>query len=106
MGSARIEIFRKGTRRDMFPGEIKAGPFQIEAETTSTTATTSGSRHVVDNYPSYVDLHARVQVDEACYVDVGLDPTASATSGWKLAANVPMDIPVRAGYKFSFKDVA
>lgn len=108
MGAARIEIFRRGDKRDQYPGAIKEGPFQVEVETTSTTATTAGSRHVVDNVPSYTNLVARVQVDEACYLAVGADPTAAVSPAlsWLLVANTPIEVPVKAGDLFSFKDVA
>lgn len=107
MGAARIEVFRMQDKRDQFPGQIgSTEPLQVEVETTSTTATTAGSRHVIDNQPSYSRLHARIQVDEACYVAIGADPTAAAGVGWLLAANTPIVLPVSAGDKVSFKDVA
>ena len=107
MGAARIEIFRKQDKRDQFPGALTSKmPIQVETETTSTTATTAGSRHVVDANPSYDRLYARVRVDEACYLAVGADPTAAAATSWLLDANVWLEVPVQPGDLFSFKDVA
>ena len=108
MGLARVEIFRRGNKRDQQPGAIKAGPFQVNNETTSTTATVAGNRITVANVPSFTKLTARVQVDEPCYLAVGADPTAAVPPAlsWLLATNVPIEIPVQAGDKFSFKDVA
>lgn len=107
MGAARIEIFAMGSRHHNYPELIRTQPLQVANETTSTTATTAGSRITVTAQPAYGKLFARVQVDEACYVAVGSDPTASNTAlGWLLNANSPLTIPVSGGEKFSFKDLA
>lgn len=106
MGKARIEIFARSNKHAQYPGA--AGyPIQVEEETSSTSATTAGSRKVVAAAGNYNQLYARVTHDEACYVAVGADPTASNTAlGYLLSANVPLEIPVKAGDKFSFKELA
>lgn len=108
MGAARIEIYPKFKARGEYGGIGSSSPIQVEVETTSTTATTAGSRHVVSGASAYAQLFARVSVDEACYLAVGADPTAAVSPGlsWLLATNVALEIPVKPGDKFSFKDVA
>lgn len=106
MGTARVEIFRMQTRRDSFPGQV-GELLQVANETTSTTATTAGSRITVTGSSAYDRLHARIVHDEAAYVMIGADPTATSTAlAYKLAPNVPLVVPVNAGDKFSFIEVA
>lgn len=109
MGAARIEIFTR------FPNFAYAGlmestiPLQIETETTSTSATSEeGPDERIEVEPLAVrnQMWARIQVDEACEVSIGADPTAGTDLGWLLAASTPIEVPVKAGDKFSFKDVA
>lgn len=107
MGTARIEIVRLDDRYGSYPGMIKQ-VFQVAKETTSTTATTAGSRIAVAAVPSYNKLHARITHDEACWLAVGSNPTAAdaPTLGYQLQAGVPLLIPVKAGDLFSFKELA
>jgi len=107
MGAARVDIVRLGDKYDQYPGVIKE-LLQTAKETTSTTATTAGSRIQVLTTASYTKLHARVQVDEACWLAVGADPTAADAPAlsYLLAANTPITVPVNPGDKLSFKDVA
>lgn len=106
MGKARIEIYSKTNKHSNYPG-LPSTPLQVEEETSSTTATTAGARKVVAAAGNYNQLFARVTHDEACYVAVGADPTASNTAlGYLLSPNVPLEIPVKAGDKFSFKELA
>ncbi len=107
MGTARVEIFRMGTKNNNFPGEVLEGPFQVAEESTSTTATTAGSRIVVAAVSNYQNLAARITHDELCYVAIGADPTAAAAAlGWRTQVGVPLIVPVTAGQKISFKEVA
>lgn len=107
MGAARIEIYAKGDRWSKFPGMIDAGSPQIATETTSTTATTAGSRIVVAQPTSGKrSLVASCIVDEDCYLAIGADPTATAANGWLLKANVAREFAVNVGDKFSFIDAA
>lgn len=107
MGAARIEIYSKGSKWGLYPGSIDAGSPQIATETTSTTATTAGSRITVANPTSgRQSLFASCVVDEDCYLAIGADPTATAANGWLLKAGVAREFAVNVGDKFSFKDVA
>ena len=108
MGAARVEIHRRGSKHQMFPGAyVNQMPLQVATEVTSTTATTAGSRIIVAPVPSnFRDYIARITIDEACYVSIGADPTAAAATSWLAAANTPIEIPTVAGDKISFKDVA
>lgn len=102
MGTARIEIYRKGS-----DGHIVDGPFQTAKETTSTTATVTGSRITVAAITNYKNLTARITHDEACWVSVNVDPTGDAPIlGWVTQPGVPLHIPCKAGDKFSFKELA
>lgn len=108
MGAVRVEIHRRDDKSGKFPGLVSNQmPLQVATETSSTTATTAGSRITVAPVPNnYRNYFARILVDEACYVSAGADPTAAAASSWLAAANTPLEIPVVPGDKLSFKDVA
>lgn len=107
MGKARVEIYRVGDRNSQFPGQIQDGPFQSAIETTSTTATLTGSRITVAAVPNYKNLMARITHDEICWVAVNLDPvTETGVGSWQTQVGVPLHIPVKAGDKFSFKELA
>lgn len=107
MGAVRVEIFTKNNRFSAYPDGHDKAPVQVNEETSTTAATTAGSRITVGNVGAGKKLFARVQVDEACYMAIGTDPTASATAlGYKLAANVPFEVECDVADKFSFKDLA
>lgn len=108
MGAVRVEILRRDSKHGSHPGAIAHSmPLQVATETSSTTATTAGSRIVVAPVPNnFREYIARCTIDEACYVAAGADPTAAAASAWLAVANTPIEIPVVAGDKLSFKDVA
>lgn len=107
MGAARIEVYAKGDRWAKFPGLVDSGMPQVATETTSTTATTAGSRIAVAQPTSGKrSLFASVVVDEDCYLSIGADPTAAAATSFLLKANVAREFAVNVGDLFSFKDVA
>lgn len=107
MGKARVEIYRRGDRNSQYPGEIQDGPFYTAIETTSTTATVTGSRITVPAVPNYKKLMARITHDEICWVAVNTDPvTETAVNAWQTQPGIPLHIPVLAGDKFSFKEAA
>lgn len=112
MGAARVEVFGRASKFDRAgAGNKRTNVLAVFTETTSTTATTAGSRIQIAGITGYGpgSLGIRVQVDEACYLSIGADPTAAADNAgkaWLLAANTPMELPVNVGDKLSFKDVA
>lgn len=107
MGTVRMEFYRKSNRYDRAgEGNILSGtPIQVETETSSTTATTAGSRKVAA-LGAGIKGFVSIVVDEDCYVSIGADPTAAATTSFLLKANVARELPVTTGEKLSFKDVA
>lgn len=107
MGTARVEIVRLGDRNSQFPGVIQA-VFQTAKETTSTTVTVAGSRIQVATVANYNKLHARITHDEACWVAIGVDPTAADAPalGYLTQPGVPLIVPIEEGDKISFKEVA
>lgn len=107
MGAARVEMYRKSTRFDRAgEGNILSGtPIQVATETTSTTATTAGSR-ITAALGAGVKGFASIVVDEDCYVSIGADPTAAAATSFLVKANVARELPITTGEKISFKDVA
>lgn len=107
MGAARVEIYARGDRWSKFPGMIDAGSPQIATETTSTSATTAGSRITVAQPTSGKrSLFVSCVVSVDCYVAIGADPTATAANGWLLKANVAREFAVNVGDKLSFIDAA
>lgn len=108
MGAVRVEIYRKTDKYARAgAGMIATGtPAQVATETSSTTATTAGSRITCTGLGAGVKGYASITVDEACYVSIGADPTAASGTSFLLAANVARELPVTQGEKFSFKDVA
>lgn len=106
MGAARVEIYQKGRGSSGYPGAIRTGtPLQVATETTSTTATTAGSR-ITATGGGTSQMFANIVVDEDCYVSIGADPTAAAATSYLLKANVARELPIKGGEKISFKDVA
>lgn len=110
MGAARVEIYRKTNRFDRAgEGNILTGtPAQVATETTSTTATTAGSRITATGLGAGVKGYASIVVDEDCLVAIGADPTAAVApaASYLLKANVARELPITQGEKISFKDVA
>lgn len=108
MGAVRLEIYqRSGRFAADGGGMIKTGtPLQVATETSSTTATTAGSRITATGLGAGTKGFASIVVDEDCYVSIGADPTAAAATSFLLKANVARELPVTSGEKFSFKDVA
>lgn len=105
MGAARVEMYRKWSPKNTYAGAIRDGiPVQVNTETTSTTATISGSRITAPANQGTLLMSAIV--DEDCYISIGADPTAAAATSWLLKANVAREFTIRPGEKISFKDVA
>lgn len=108
MGTAHVEIYQKNSKNSAYPREMKVdGLVFVQDEATSTTATTAGSRMVCPSGAGR-DYFARIIHDEACYVAVGDNPTAAVPPGlsYKTVPNVALELPIRAGQKISFKEVA
>lgn len=108
MGTAHVEIYQKNSKNSALPREIRAdGPIFVADEATTTTATTAGSRMQCPSGPGR-DYFARIIHDEACYVAIGDNPTAAVPPGlsYKTVPNVALELPIRAGQKISFKEVA
>lgn len=108
MGSVVVEIFRKAGKNKSFPGtKLDQMPLQRAAETSTTSATTAGSRITVgptsDNGRNYF---ARITADEIVFCSVGSNPTAALNTGWRIMPNVDLEVPVIRGDKFSFIDLA
>lgn len=108
MGAVRLEIYKKTNKfARAGAGEIASGtPLQVATETSSTTATVAGSRITVTGLGGGGTGYASIVVDEDCYVSIGADPTAAATTSFLLKSGVARELPVSQGEKFSFKDVA
>lgn len=109
MGTAHVEIVAIDSKNNQFPGQFSQGgnPLLVADEITSTTATTAGSRITAPSV-NRRDMYARIIHDEACYVMIGSDPTAAVPPAlcWKTVPNVALVVPIRAGEKISFKEVA
>lgn len=108
MGTAHVEIYQKYNKNQAYPREMRPdGPVFVADEATSTTATTAGSRMVCPSNNSR-DYWARIIHDEACYVAIGDNPTAAVPPAlaYKTVPNVALELPIRAGQKISFKEVA
>lgn len=108
MGNAHVEIYAKNPKNSAYPREIRPdGPLFVQDEATSTTATTAGSRMTCPSGAGR-DYWARIIHDEACYVAIGDNPTANVPPAlcYKTVPNVALELPIRAGQKISFKEVA
>lgn len=107
-GRSRVEIFSMNNKYNGYPGVKDKAPLQVGIETTSeSAATTAGNRITVGSVGNGSKLFARIVNSEACWCAIGADPTASSTAlAYELAPNVPLEVEVDVGDKFSFRDVA
>lgn len=107
MGAVRVEIYRRTGKFEQYVAKKSQMPLQVSTETSTTTATTAGSRIVVAAQGGYRQLYARMSADEIVYAAVGSNPTAAAATGWQINPGEALeDIPVIPGDLFSFKDLA
>lgn len=111
MGTARIEVVRLNGPKSGRPAGLFAGqPTKTYKESTSTSATTSGSRIQISqsDLGGYSSGYLRITHDEICWVVIGANPTAAEldAGAWQTQAGVPLIVPVNAGDKLSFKEAA
>jgi hypothetical protein len=91
-------IIASGSARNVISECVQS----LAAITTSGTATAPESRPAAPS--SLNKLYARVTTDAPVYLAWGADPTASATSGIKLLADIPEVISISPGQLISLVD--
>lgn len=106
MGTAHIEIYAKYNKNQAYPCEIKPDSLILAVDFTSSTTSAVGA-----TCPQGAgrDYWAKIIHDEACYVLVGDGtPVAVVPPGlsYKTIPNVALELPIRAGQKIAFKEVA
>lgn len=106
MGTAHIEIYQRYNKNQAYPGRMMTGGPVLSVDFASSTASAVGA--TCPSGPGR-DYWARIIHDEACYVLVGDGtPVAVVPPGlsYKTIPNVELELPIRAGQKIAFKEVA
>ncbi len=106
MGTARIEVVRMANKHTLYPALLDRrtpNPLEVISHTSSTTASQATA---ISEQSEYQDLYARVKVDEAARVGVGVGSTGS-NGGFQLGISewTPW-MPVRAGDQIEVIDLA